>query len=479
MAEMSGVRGCMVIKPWGYAIWERIQSVLDGMIKSTGHENCYFPIFIPLSYFQKEAAHVEGFAKEMAVVTHHRLINKNGALIPDPDSKLDEPLIVRPTSETIIAETMAKEIQSYRDLPLLWNQWANVVRWEMRPRMFLRSAEFLWQEGHTAHADEPDARAEAEKMLEVYRTLIEDYLAIPGIRGEKSAGERFPGAVQTLTIEPMMQDGRALQSCTSHYLGQNFARAANIEFQSKEGRQELCHTTSWGLSTRIIGGLIMTHADDDGLVLPPRIAPLHVVVVPILRDETTRQAVLEYCDSLAKEISAQQYAGEGVRIKVDARDEDAAAKRWNWIKKGVPVVLEVGPKDIEKNGVAVTRRDDVAGKKQFPTRGEFAGALPTILAEMQKKYFNRALEIRTGRTRTDIKTWTEFENYFGKNDENLFTSNVGFVRAPWSGDEAATDAKLKPLGVTIRCLPFNQNISGPCVITGAAAKYEAIFARAY
>jgi prolyl-tRNA synthetase len=277
----------------------------------------------------------------------------------------------------------------------------------------------------------------------------------------------------------MMQDGRALQSCTSHYLGENFAKAANIQFQSKSGGLELCHTTSWGLSTRVIGGLIMTHADDDGLVLPPRLAPEQVVIVPILRDESARAAVLEYCDSLAKEISALNYAGEAVRVRVDKRDDEASNKRWAWIKKGVPLVLEIGPKDIEKNGVAVTNRLDVAGKKTFPTRAEFMASLPELLADMQQKIHARALEMQTSRTRTDIKTFAEFEKYFGKNEDGNFAESPGFVRAPWSGDEAATEEKIKPLGVSIRCLPFDQNVSGNCVITGKSAKYEAIFARAY
>ncbi len=479
MAELSGVRGCMVIKPWGYAIWECIQKTLDSVIKATGHENCYFPIFIPLSYFQKEASQVEGFAKEMAVVTHHRLINQGGQLVPDPASKLEEPLIVRPTSETIIGEAMARQIQSYRDLPLLWNQWANVVRWEMRTRIFLRTAEFLWQEGHTAHANEEDARKETELMQIEYQKLIEGMMAIPVILGEKSKGETFPGAVQTLTLETMMQDGRALQAGTSHYLGQTFARALDIKYQSREGTIEYTHTTSWAITTRLIGALIMTHADDDGLVLPPRLAPEQVIIVPILRDENARAAVLEYCDSLAKEIAEQTYADEPVRVKVDKRDDEASNKRWAWVKKGVPVILEVGPKDIEKNGVAVTNRLDVAGKKQFPTRAEFISGLPALLGDMQQKIHAKALEMQTSRTRTDIKTFAELEKYFGKNEDSNFAESPGFVRAPWSGDEAATEAKIKPLGVSIRCLPFDQNVSGNCMITGGPAKYEAIFARAY
>jgi len=479
MAELSGVRGCMVIKPWGWAIWERIQSIVDGMIKATGHENCYFPIFIPLSYFQKEAEHVEGFAKEMAVVTHHRLINQGGKLVPDPASKLDEPLIVRPTSETIIGEAMAKEIQSYRDLPLLWNQWANVVRWEMRTRMFLRSAEFLWQEGHTAHATESEAREETILIQKAYQDLIENIMAIPVILGAKSESERFPGAVDSLTLETMMQDGRALQAGTSHYLGQNFARALDIKYQTREGSVEYVHTTSWAVTTRLIGALIMAHGDDDGLVLPPRLAPQQVVIVPILRDESARAAVLEYCNKLAAEIAPQSYAGEAVRVKLDARDEEAITKRWNWIKKGVPVILEIGPKDIEKDGVAVTRRDDMAGKKTFPGRSEFIAGLPALLDEIQNGIFARALKMQQSRMRTDIKTWAEFESYFDKNEDSAYDTSPGFVRASWSGDEAATEAKIKALGVSVRCLPFDQNISGNCIITGAPAKYEAIFARAY
>ncbi len=479
MAEMSGVRGCMVIKPWGYGIWENVQRVLDGLIKATGHDNLYFPLFIPLSYFQKEAEHVDGFAKEMAVVTHHRLTKIDGKLVPDPKSQLEEPLIIRPTSETIIAETMAKEIQSYRDLPLLWNQWANVVRWEMRPRMFLRTAEFLWQEGHTAHADEAEARAETARMLEAYRVVIEDYLAIPGIQGEKSPGERFPGAVQTLTIESMMQDGRALQACTSHYLGQNFARAANISFQSKDGKQELCHTTSWGLSTRVIGGLIMTHADDDGLKLPPKIAPQQVVIVPILRDEATKSAVVEYAEKLAQQIAAQRYNDMPVRVKVDLRDNEAATKRWDWIKKGVPLIVEVGPKDMEKQGLAFQRRDDIQGKKQFPSVTDFVAQVPQLLADIQQSMYNAALAYQRARTRTDVTTWYEFQQAFADEGDKGFVNNAGFIRASWSGDEDASAEKLKSLGVTIRCLPFDQNISGSCVITGQPAKYEAVFARAY
>jgi prolyl-tRNA synthetase len=479
MAELSGVRGCMVIKPWGYAIWERIQKILDGMIKATGHENCYFPVFIPLSYFEKEASHVEGFAKEMAVVTHHRLVMKDGKLVPDPESKLEEPLIVRPTSETIIGEAMARAVQSYRDLPLLWNQWANVVRWEMRTRMFLRTTEFLWQEGHTAHESEPDARAETAQMLEVYRTLVEEYLAIPVVQGVKSEGEKFPGAVDTFTLEGMMQDGRALQMCTSHYLGQNFARAANIQFQSPEGKLELAHTTSWGLTTRVIGAAIMTHSDDDGLVLPPRLAPEQIVIVPILRDEARRAEVVDYCEKLTRELSAKTFADEPLRVKFDQRDMEAPDKRWQWVKKGVPLVLEIGPKDVEKKGVAVTRRDDLAAKKTFPARDEFVAGVVDLLAEIQSGIFTRAAAMRDSRTRRDITTLDALRDYFGKNEEGVFDKNPGFVRAPWNGDDAAAEAVLKPLGVSIRCLPLDGEPSGPCIITGGPAKFEAVFARSY
>ena len=477
MADMSGVRGCMVIKPWGYAIWERIQNQLDQRIKATGHDNCYFPLFIPLSYFQKEADHVEGFAKEMAVVTHHRLINQGGKLVPDPDSKLEEPLIVRPTSEMIIAEAMAKEVQSYRDLPLLWNQWANVVRWEMRPRVFLRTAEFLWQEGHTAHETEADAREETLKMLEAYRQMFEDVMALPVILGTKSEGERFPGAVETYTLEAMMQDGKSLQAATSHYLGQNFARASNISFQSREGKRELVHTTSWGLSTRSIGGVIMTHADDDGLQLPPRLAPVQIVIVPILKDEAENEKVLAYAEKLVAELQQKEFAGEKLRVKLDRRDQQASDKRWQYIKKGVPLILEIGPKDLANNSIAVTRRDKLADKKAFIVFDEFVGQAPDLLQSIQESLFERAKDIRTARLKIDIQNFDELKQYFAS-DEN-YNAAVGFVRGKWCGDEDSENL-LKPLGLSIRCLPLDQSCtSGTCVLTGKPATIDAILAKSY
>ncbi|MBC7370390.1 MAG: proline--tRNA ligase, partial [Bdellovibrionaceae bacterium] len=362
MAENSPVRGCMVIKPWGYAIWENIQKILDGKFKETGHVNAYFPLLIPLSFLEKEAEHVEGFAKECAVVTHHRLkAGPDGKLIPD--GKLEEPLVIRPTSETIIGHMYAKWVKSYRDLPLLMNQWCNVMRWELRTRMFLRTTEFLWQEGHTVHATAEEAQEETLKMLDVYADFAENYMAMPVIKGMKTPDERFPGAVDTYTIESMMQDKKALQSGTSHFLGQNFAKSSGIKFLSKEGKEEIAWTTSWGMSTRMIGGLIMIHSDDDGLVLPPKIAPLHVVILPIYRNDEERTQVLEYVKSLEKELRAIRYADQPVMVKIDDRDLRGGEKSWQYIKQGVPVRVEVGPRDMAKGEVFVGRRDKAAKDK--------------------------------------------------------------------------------------------------------------------
>ncbi len=340
MAEESGVRGCMVIKPWGYGIWERMQRLLDDRIKAAGVQNAYFPLFIPLKNFEREAEHVDGFAKEMAVVTHHRLIaDGEGGLIPDPEAKLEEPLVVRPTSETIIGDAMSRWIQSWRDLPLRLNQWANVVRWEMRTRMFLRTSEFLWQEGHSAHASAEEAKAETMMALEMYRAFAEEDVALPVIAGEKPENERFPGAVETWSIEAMMQDGKALQAGTSHYLGTNFAHAANIRYQNQEGRETLCHTVSWGMSTRMVGGLIMTHGDDDGLRVPPALAPFQVVILPMLREKPEDAALLDYCEALRAAIAGQGALGEPVRVLLDKRPGKAASKRWDWVRKGAPLII--------------------------------------------------------------------------------------------------------------------------------------------
>ncbi len=475
MAELSGVRGCMIIKPNGYGIWELMQRDLDRRFKETGHENCYFPLFIPLSYFQKEAEHVEGFAKEMAVVTHHRLTAKDGALVPD--GELEEPLIVRPTSETVIGAAMAKWIKSYRDLPLLVNQWANVVRWEMRPRLLLRTTEFLWQEGHTAHESKDDAMAEAKRMHETYRAFAEEVLALPVVMGEKTANERFPGAVNTFTIEAMMQDGRALQAGTSHYLGQNFSKSLGIEFQTREGELEHVHTTSWGVSTRLLGALVMAHGDDNGLQTPPRVAPWQVVILPVLRAEKDKESVLAYCEALRAELSAQTYAGAAVRVKIDMRDISGADKKWDWIKKGAPLVVEVGPRDVEGGKVCVIRRDKLDKGKSFVPRAEFVLGAAKELADIQQSLFERAKAFMKSRTATNIKTRADFEAYF--KGDNAFDGKVGFVRAKWSGDLKSL-AMLEELGVTIRCIPFDQNgESGTCVLTGAPATQDVIFARAY
>ena len=383
LAEASPVRGCMVIKPQGYALWERMQAILDRMFKETGHVNAYFPLFIPLSYLEQEAKHVEGFAKECAVVTHHRLeLGPDGKLIPT--GKLEEPLVVRPTSETIIGAMYAKWIQSWRDLPVLINQWANVVRWEMRPRVFLRTTEFLWQEGHTAHATRAEAEEETRKMLEVYATFAERDLAIPVIKGPKPAGERFPGAVDTLSIEAMMQDGKALQAGTSHFLGQNFAKAQNIKFASVSGAEEFCWTTSWGVSTRLIGALIMTHSDDDGLVVPPRIAPHHAVILPISRTDEERAAVLEACRGLEASLVAASFAGEAIRVKTDARDIRGGDKVWQYVKQGVPVRIEIGPRDLAAGVGSVCRRDRGPKEREAIPLAELPARLPAILAEMQQ-----------------------------------------------------------------------------------------------
>ncbi|MDD5586509.1 MAG: proline--tRNA ligase [Alphaproteobacteria bacterium] len=476
-AELSGVRGCMVLKAWGYGVWELMQRDLDRRFKETGHENYYFPLFIPLSYFQREADHIDGFAKEMAIVTHHRLTKKDGVLVPD--GELEEPLAIRPTSETIIGESMAKWVQSYRDLPLLINQWANVVRWEMRPRILLRTTEFLWQEGHTAHEAKDEAMRETMQMLEVYRAFVEDYLAIPLIPGEKIAAERFPGAVNTYCIEAMMQDGRALQAGTSHYLGTTFAKAMNIMFQSREGKQEYVHTTSWGVSTRLLGGLIMTHADDDGMKTPPRIAPWQIVIIPIVRDEAQKQAVMQYCETLQAGLKAQTLDGLPLRVKLDSRGIQSADKRWEWIKKGAPLLLEIGPRDVEGGKVCVTRRDQLAAGKRFIERGEFVRTVSAELAAIQKALFDAALAFQKSRLVTDIKDWAAFEVYFAKDADNTFSSGQGFVRAKWSGDEASLE-KLEPLGVTVRCIPFDQDgKTGVCVLTGKPATQDVIFARAY
>src|SRR5438552_9220986 len=400
LAEPSDVRGCMVIRPWGYGIWENMQRQLDAMFRATGHRNAYFPLFIPLSYFAKEAEHVEGFAKECAVVTHTRLeLEADGRMKPAPAAELSEPLVIRPTSETIIGATYARWVQSYRDLPILINQWCNVVRWEMRPRLFLRTTEFLWQEGHTVHETEAEAREETRRMLDVYETFVRDRLAIPVFSGEKSESERFPGAVQTLSIEAMVQDRKAIQAGTSHFLGQNFSRASGIQFQTRDGKQEFGWTTSWGMTTRMVGTVVMAHSDDDGLVLPPRIAPTQIVILPITPKEDTRAKVLAACDELAKRLGNLEFAGGPIEVEVDRRDLGGGVKNWEWIKKGVPVRVEIGPRDLEKNSVAVSRRDQPVKEKQFVAMEEFLSRAPETLMSIQQNLYERARKFRDEHTR--------------------------------------------------------------------------------
>lgn len=469
LAENSPVRGCMVIKPWGYAIWERIHSILDGMFKSTGHQNVYFPLFIPLKYFEKEAEHVDGFAKECAIVTHTRLQSDgHGGL--EPTSKLDEPLIVRPTSETIIGEMFSKWVHSYRDLPIKINQWANVVRWEMRTRMFLRTTEFLWQEGHTAHSTRSEAELETNDMLSCYRVLAEDCLAMPVIAGRKTESEKFPGAVATYSIEAMMQDGKALQAGTSHLLGQNFSRSANIKFVNEDGEQDFAWTTSWGVSTRLVGGVIMTHSDDDGLVLPPNIAPLQIVICPIYKNDT-RSCVMEYCESLKKELSSLSYNNESLRIEIDDRDIRGGEKSWEWIKRGVPIRIEVGMRDIDAGSICFFRRDKGPKEKNHVAHDIFIREAHEILKDIHNALFARAKQYRDERT-CIVRSNDELYDYFQRPD-------AGFAYAHWCGD-AAIESKLKEeLGVTIRCLPLVEHGHGVCAFTGRPTEQCAVFARSY
>ncbi len=477
LAEISDVRGCMVIKPWGYAIWENIQAGLDRRFKETGHQNAYFPLFIPLRFLEKEAEHVEGFAKECAVVTHHRLEpGPDGGLVPA--GPLEEPLVVRPTSETIIGATFARWVQSYRDLPLLINQWANVVRWEMRTRMFLRTAEFLWQEGHTAHATQEEAVEETRQMLDVYAEFAEEQMAMPVIQGEKTDGERFPGAVSTLCIEAMMQDRKALQAGTSHFLGQNFSRAQQIKFQDPNGQEVFAWTTSWGVSTRLIGALLMTHSDDNGLVLPPRLAPSHVVILPIYKSGDERTEVLTYCERLKKELSQQQFSEQPVRVIMDDRDIRGGEKTWQHIKKGVPVRAEIGPRDVAANSIFVGRRDKAVRDKVSVPRDEFVSQISATLTDMQSNLFDRAKSMQKENTH-EINSLDDFQSFFTPSNENKPELHGGFALCHWTEDPQVHEI-LKPLKVTIRCVPLNgDKESGQCIFTGKPSKGRAVFAKAY
>ncbi|MCP5491454.1 MAG: proline--tRNA ligase [Chlamydiales bacterium] len=462
LAENSPVRGCMVIKPWGYALWENIVEALDSRFKAEGVENAYFPLFIPLSYLEKEAQHVEGFAKECAVVTHHRLAQgKDGKL--EPASPLEEPLIVRPTSETIFGEMYAKWIQSYRDLPMKMNQWANIVRWEMRTRMFLRTVEILWQEGHCAFATKDEAYTDAKRMLDVYTDFMHNELAVPVIQGEKTESERFPGAVSTLTMEVMTQDLKALQAGTSHFLGQNFAKAAEIKFRSEADTQEYAWTTSWGVTNRLIGAMIMVHSDDDGLVLPPRLAPVQVVIVPVIHKDEDRARVLGYCEQLKAELS--------VRVRIDSRDMRAGEKAWYWVKKGVPIRVEIGPREIDEDVLSIAHR--TKGPKDYikQSKAEFIHSVQGQLDEIQATLFKRA---KAFQKENIVKIDSKDEFY------EFFKGKGGFAYAHWNGDAKVEEQVQQDLGVTIRCIPFEgEKEPGSCVITGEPSPCRVIFAKAY
>lgn len=467
LAENSAVRGCMVIKPYGYAIWEKMQAELDKMFKETGHVNAYFPLFIPKSFFSKEADHVEGFAKECAVVTHYRLKNdeENGGVVVDPDAKLEEELIVRPTSETIIWNTYKNWIQSYRDLPILCNQWANVVRWEMRTRLFLRTAEFLWQEGHTAHATKAEAIEETEKMCNVYANFAENFMAVPVVKGLKSPNERFAGALETYSIEALMQDGKALQSGTSHFLGQNFAKAFDVKFANKEGKEDYVWATSWGVSTRLMGALIMAHSDDNGLVLPPKLAPYQVVIVPIYRKEEQLAAITEKVDEIIAKLKAR-----GISVKYD--DRDTRKPGWKFAEyelKGVPVRLAMGPRDMENGTVEVARRDTLA--KEVTSIDNVDEYVENLLEDIQNNIFQKALDYRAEHT-TKVDSWEEFKD--------LLVNKGGFLSAHWDGTSETEEAIKNETKATIRCIPLDaEEEEGTCIYSGKPSNKRVLFALAY
>ncbi len=479
MAETSPVRGCMVIKPWGYGLWENIRFTLDRMFKDCGVKNAYFPIFIPLAFLEKEADHVEGFAKECAVVTHHRLEKSGKGLVPA--GELNEPLIVRPTSETIIGDAFSRWVKSYRDLPVIINQWANVVRWEMRTRIFLRTSEFLWQEGHTAHATEKEALERMVQMLDIYEILARDYLAIPVIKGRKTETERFPGAVETMCIEAMMQDRKALQAGTSHMLGQNFAKASDIRFQTEKGEEAFAWTTSWGVSTRLIGGLIMTHADDDGMIMPPRISPAQVVLLPIIRKDTDREPVMRAVENLARRLREKTYAGRQMEVEIDDRDI-GGARNWEWIKKGIPLRIEIGPRDIEKNSVSVARRDMNHKEKTFMGISRFEADITDILDEIQATLLKRAVDYREQHT-VSIDSREGFYEFYTPQDAENPEIHGGFALSPWCGSAECEKQIKEDLSVTIRCLPDDagagQAEAAPCICCGGKVTNRAIFAKAY
>jgi prolyl-tRNA synthetase len=466
LAEHSAVRGCMVIKPYGYAIWEKMQAVLDQMFKDTGHSNAYFPLFIPKSFFSKEASHVDGFATECAVVTHYRLKNDgNGNIVVDETAKLEEELIVRPTSETIIWNTYKGWIQSYRDLPILVNQWANVVRWEMRTRLFLRTAEFLWQEGHTAHATSEEAIEETERMLEVYATFAEQWMAMPVVRGKKTPNERFAGALDTYCIEALMQDGKALQAGTSHFLGQNFAKAFDVKFTNKEGKIENVWATSWGVSTRLIGALIMAHSDDQGLVLPPKLAPIQVVIVPIYKSDEELQAISTFADDLIAKLKIR-----GISVKYDDRDTQRPGFKFaEYELKGVPIRIAVGARDMENGTVEIARRD--TGEKSTQPQANLDGYLETLLEDIQHAIYQKALTFRED----NIRSADNYEEF-----KRLLDEQPGFISAHWDGTPETEQRIKEETKATIRCIPLNnKQETGVCILSGKPSTQRVLFARAY
>ena len=468
LAENSGVRGCMVIKPYGYAIWEKMQAELDKMFKETGHSNAYFPLFVPKSMFEAEEKNAEGFAKECAIVTHYRLKNdpdKPGKLMVDPNAKLEEELIVRPTSEAIIWSTYKGWVQSYRDLPLLINQWANVVRWEMRTRLFLRTAEFLWQEGHTAHATKAEALEESEKMMHVYADFAENFMAIPVVKGLKTETERFAGADETYCIEALMQDGKALQAGTSHFLGQNFAKAFDVKFTNQEGKQEYVWGTSWGVSTRLMGALVMTHSDDNGLVLPPNVAPIQVVIVPIFKTDEEFERISEVANGLVA-----QFKKLNISVKFDNRTTQKPGFKFaEWELKGVPVRLAIGPKDLENGTFEVARRDTLT-KEVKPAEG-IVTYIQDLLEQIQKDLFNKAIDYRTEHT-TEVNSYAEFKD--------VLEHKTGFVSAHWDGTAATEDKIKEETKATIRCIPLDRiEETGVCIFSGAPSKGRVLFAKAY
>jgi prolyl-tRNA synthetase len=480
LAENSPVRGCMVIKPWGFSIWENIKSELDTRFKETGHQNAYFPLFIPKSFLEKEAEHVEGFAKECAVVTHHRLEKgKNGGLVPA--GELEEPLIVRPTSETIIGAMFSKWVQSYRDLPLLINQWANIVRWEMRTRMFLRTTEFLWQEGHTAHATRKEAEEETLTMLNVYANFMENNMAMPVIKGRKTESEKFPGAEVTYSVEAMMQDRKALQAGTSHYLGKNFAKASDIKFLDSDEKLKYAYTTSWGVSTRLIGGLIMVHSDDDGLVLPPKLSPLHIVILPITSNDKTKNKVFEHCDKLKDSLSNLTYNKSSIEVMVDKSEISGGRKKWDWVKKGVPIRLEIGPREMEKNEVTVSKRNESPYERTTLKSEEFIKNAEKILNEIQNSLYDDALKLLKDNTK-EINNKKEFYEFFTPENPEKPEIHGGFALTYFNGDEQTENKIREDLNVSIRCIPLdeeNNKKEGTCIFSGGKTTKKVIFGKAY